>query len=102
MMKIVSTCALVSMMAGVGCTSRVDVEKVPVGTEIEVTRQDGGVVRGKLAARDEQTVKVDVGAASRSVSRDQIADVRVVDETKPAPLPAIAKFREFTLPAGTK
>jgi hypothetical protein len=102
MMKMPPKFVLVLMIAGAGCASQVDLEKVPVGTEVEVTRQDGGVVRGKLAARDDQTLKVDVGSASRSVSRDQIADVRVVDETKPAPLPAIAKFREFTLPEGTK
>jgi hypothetical protein len=102
MMKMPPKFVLVLMIAGAGCASRVDLEKVPVGTTVEVTRQDGGVVRGKLAARDDQTLKVDVGSASRSVSRDQIADVRVVDETKPAPLPAIAKFREFTLPEGTK
>jgi hypothetical protein len=102
MMKMPPKFALVLMIAGAGCTSRVDLEKVPVGTEVEVTRQDGGVVRGKLAAHDDQTLKVDVGSASRSVSRDQIADVRVVDHTKPAPHPAIAKFREFTLPEGTK
>jgi len=36
-----------------------------------------------------------------AVPRDQIADVQLVDET-PAALPAIAKFREFTLPEGTR
>lgn len=102
MMKMLLTFALVLMIAGAGCTSRDDLESVPVGTTVEVTRQDGGVVRGTLAARDDQTVEVDVGSARRSVSRDEIADVWVVDETKPAPLPAIARFREFILPAGTE
>ena len=101
MMKILPTVGLALMIAGAGCARRVDLEKVPVGTEVEVTRQDGGVVRGTLAARDDTTVKVKVGSASRSVPRDQIVDVQLVEGT-PAPLPAIAKFREFTLPEGTR
>jgi len=100
MMKILLPVALALMIAGTGCSNRVDLEKVPVGTQVEVTRQDGGVVTGTLTARDDKTVKVDVGSASRSVPRDQIADVQLVDET-PAALPAIATFREFTLPEGT-
>ena len=35
-----------SSLAGAGCTKKVDLEKVPVGTEVQVTRQDGGVVHG--------------------------------------------------------
>ena len=100
MMKTLLTCALALMLTGAGCSKKVDLEKVPVGTEVQVTRQDGGVVQGTLAARDDTTVKVTVGPVNRSVPRDQIADVQLVAET-PAPLPVIAKFREFTLPAGT-
>ena len=95
------TLALASVIT-MGCNNAADVEKVPVGTEVEVVRQDGGVLRGTLAARDKQTVKVDVGATKRSVPRDQIADLRVVDKAKPAPLPPAARFRELTLPEGTK
>ena len=102
MMKCLPTFALALLIAGVGCANRVDLEEVPVGTEVEVTRQDGGVVRGTLAARDDKTVTVKVGSTGRSVPRDQIADVQLVDETTPVALPAIAKFREFTLPEGTK
>jgi len=94
------TIALALVIAGAGCANRVDLEKVPVGTEVEVTRQDGGVVRGTLAARDDKTLKVTAGSASRSVPRDQIAEVQLVGET-PALLPAIARFREFTVPEGT-
>ena len=101
MMKTLPTFALALMLAGAGCSDRVDLEKVPVGTEVQVTRQDGGVVQGTLAARDDQTVKVAVGSVNHSIPRDQIADVQLVAET-PAPLPAIARFREFTLPEGTR
>lgn len=87
--------------AGAGCSRQVDVEKVPVGTEVELVRQDGGVVRGTLAARDDQAVKVTAGSTSRSVPRAEIAVLHVVDEAKPIELPPIAKFREFSVPAGT-
>ena len=100
MMKTTLTIALTLMLAGTGCSDRVDLEKVPVGTEVQVTRQDGGVVQGTLAARDDKTVEVKVGAVERSVPRNEVADVQVVADA-PVPLPAIAKFREFTVPAGT-
>lgn len=89
-------------MATAGCTPAAAVDKAPVGAEIEVIRKDGGVVRGTLAERDDRVVKVKAGATSRSVPREEIADVRVVDEAVPAaPLSAIARFREVTLPEGT-
>ena len=92
--------ALTLVLAGAGCSDKVDIEKVPVGTEVQVTRQDGGVIQGTLAARDDKAVEVKVGTVSRSVPRNEVADVQVVADT-PVPLPAIAKFREFTVPAGT-
>ena len=102
MVKAISISAVL-LITLAACAGGPDVEKLPVGSEVEVTRQDGGVVRGKLAARDEKTVQVDDGAAMKPVARDQIADVRIVDETKPdEPLPPVAKFREYTVPAGTK
>ncbi len=103
MIKTLSTLVLASAIATAGCASPASVDNVPVGAEVEVIRQDGGVVKGTLTERDAETLKVDVGAVSRSVPREEIADVRVVDNTRPpAPLPVIATFREVTLPAGTK
>jgi hypothetical protein len=93
--------ALALMLASAGCTNRLDLDKVPVGTEVQLTRQDGGVVRGSLTGRDDKTVKVKVGSVDRSIPRDQVADVQLVDG-KPAALPSIAKFREFTIPEGTR
>lgn len=84
------------------CSSRVDVDKVPIGTTVEVTRQDGGVVRGTLSARDEQNLKVASGRTVRSIPRDQIASLELTDAATPPRLPAVAKFREYTLPAGTR
>ena len=100
MMNTTLPIALTLMLAGTGCSDKVDIEKVPVGTEVQVTRQDGGVVQGTLAARDDKAVEVKVGTVKRSVPRSEVADVQVVADT-PVPLPAIAKFREFTVPAGT-
>jgi hypothetical protein len=86
---------------GVGCSNRVDVDKLPEGTEVQVTRQDGALIEGKLAAREPDVIKVSTGRTTKDVPRDQIADVRVVDEKTPAELPEKARFREVTLPAGT-
>jgi len=84
----------------VACSTQAsDVEKVPVGTDVQLTRQDGGVVAGKLTDKSESTVKVSTGKVTKEVPRKDIADVRVVDEKKPVELPPMAKFREFTVPA---
>jgi hypothetical protein len=104
MMKILPAVALALTIACAGCARRVDLEKVPVGTAVEVTRQDGGVVRGTLAALDDQTVTVTVGSADRLVPRDQIVAVRLVGdigETRDARA-ALATFRDVTLPQGTR
>jgi hypothetical protein len=89
--------------AGAGCASRVDIEKVPIGTRVDVTRQDGGVVRGTLTSRDDRDVRMSVGNATRAIPRGQIASVQLVDDTasSPASLPPAARFREYTVPAGT-
>ena len=87
--------------AAAGCASRVDLEKVPIGTQVEVTRQDGGVVRGTLTARDDRNVRMDAGAAARLIPRDQISSVQIVDASATAALPAAARFREYSVPEGT-
>ena len=86
----------------VACSTEAsNVEKVPVGTEVQVTRQDGGVVEGKLTDKNENTVKVSTGKVTKEVPKKEIADVRVVDDKKPVALPPIAKFREYTVPEDT-
>jgi hypothetical protein len=91
-----------ALCAIVGCTSRVDVDKVPVGTEVQVTRQNGALVEGSLASRDQKTVAVKTGRTTRTVPRSEIADVRVVEPGRPADVPPAAKFREYTVPDGTR
>jgi hypothetical protein len=92
---------LIGTSAGLGCARRVDLEQVPIGTPVEVTRQDGGVVRGTLTARDDRAVRMKVGPKTHSIPRDQIAGVQLVNGDAPAVLLASAKFREFTVPEGT-
>ena len=97
--------AVAVLALAAGCSRQPDVEKLPVGTEVQVTRQDGGVVQGTLKARDDEKVNVDTGRVTRTVLRGQIADVRLVDHSspaKPVELPRIAKFREYTVPDGTR
>ena len=101
MINILRTAALALIVAGVACAIRVDIEKVPIGTEVEVTRQDGGVVRGTLTALDDTTVTVTADSGSRSVPRAQITSVRLGHALETAgPVPAMS--REFTLPEGTR
>ena len=97
-----STLAFVCLAAACGGAGpSVDVEKVPVGSEVAVTKEDGGVVQGKLTERDVKVVKVDVGRSVRSVPREAISDVRLVPAETPVVLPTVAKFREYTVEEGT-
>jgi hypothetical protein len=88
-------------IAGFGCSDRVDVDKLPEGTEVQVTREDGALIEGKLAAREPEVIRVATGRTTKDVPRNQIADVRVVDEKTPPEPPERAKFREVTIPSGT-
>jgi hypothetical protein len=100
MKKTLLALGLAAIAALPGCSASADVDRVPVGTKVDVTRADGGVVQGTLVSRDDRTVKIDVGPATREVPRRDVKDVAVVDGSKPAKLPAAAKFREYTIPAG--
>ena len=103
MEKPLSGIGLLLVVSLAGCTSPPDVERVPVGAEVQVVTEDGAVVSGTLAARDEKVVQVEVGRRTRELPRERIADVQIVDPSKPAPpLPAMARFREVTVPAGTE
>lgn len=96
-----SAIALLIFSAACNRGPSVDVEKVPVGSEVAVTKEDGGVVQGKLTERDVKTVKVDVGRNVRTVPRETISDVRLVPAETPVVLPPAARFREYTVPEGT-
>jgi hypothetical protein len=72
-----------------------------VGSEVQVVRQDGGLVEGTLAARTPTSVKIDTGTVVRLVDRDDIADVRLAARSV-AEVPPEAKFQELTIPAQTR
>jgi hypothetical protein len=94
--------ALFCLAALSGCNRATDIDEVPIGAEVQVTRQDGGLVEGTLEEAGATTVKVDTGRVSRTVEKQQIAEVRVVtDQLRDEPPPR-ATFREVTLPADTK
>ena len=101
MRNLLAPLTVAAMISALACSDRVDVDKIAEGTEVQVTRQDGALIEGKLAARAPEAIKVSTGRATKDVPRDQIADIRVVDAKTPAEPPAKAKFREVTLPAGT-
>jgi len=92
-----------AIVAG-GCSKVPDVEDIPIGADVQVTRDDGALVEGKLAERDVDTVKIESRKAAepKVVPVDEIADIRVVDATEPAPEPPpMATFREVGVPADT-
>ncbi len=97
--RVLISLALAATVAG--CTRRTDPDTVPIGTPVEVTRQDGGVVKGTLTARDGQNLRVASGRTSRAIPRNQIEDIAVVTKDAPPALPPAAKFREYTIPEGT-
>ncbi len=94
-------CALI-VAFGVACERRVNVDNVPVGTQVQLTRQDGGVLSGTLAGRDAREVTLDTGHGARSIVRADIADVQIVKASRTTRLPSMAKFYEYTVPAGTR
>jgi hypothetical protein len=99
--KLLMAVAAMSLCVVGGCRSQVDPDKVAVGTAVQITRQDGGLVEGTLAARDPKTVSVKTGRTTRTVPRSEIADLKVVTPGRPIEPPPAAKFREFTVPDGT-
>ena len=102
--------ATVLALGTFACSKEPDVEKVAVGTDVQLTRQDGGVVQGKLTQKDEKSVQVSSGKTTKTVPKAEIADVKVLPPStgsgsaapKAPELPPVAKFREVTVPAGTK
>jgi hypothetical protein len=90
--------AIVATACG-SASSKVD--SLPLGSTVQVTRQDGGVIEGTLGDRDHDTVRVVDRGVERTVTRSDIVDVRLVDDRTSATLPPAAKFRECRLPEGT-
>jgi hypothetical protein len=91
------------ILTSAGCRQKSDpAETIPVGADVQVTRRDGGVIEGTLSEKTGQTLRVDVGAATRNVPRSDIADVRIATPGRATDPPRSARFREVTLPATTR
>jgi len=84
-----------------GCNRRADPDNVPIGSNVQVTRQNGALVEGKLSSRDATNVNLDVGPVNRAIARTDIADIRVADASAPAAAPRGASFRELAIPDAT-
>src|SRR5262245_23796732 len=89
--------AVLSVAIAVGCNRQPPIDKVPIGSDVQLTRKDGALVEGKLTDRDPANVEVSAGKATKSVPREEVADLRIKDERTPEP-PKQAKFREVTVP----
>ncbi len=93
----------VSLMGAGACSGGVNFDKVTPGTEVTLTRQDGGVVRGPVQRVEEHSVVVRVGDRPKTVPRAEISTLQIQEAGAPAKaLPPAAKYREFVLPVGTQ
>jgi hypothetical protein len=90
------------LLFAAACAGQPDLDSVEVGQDVALVKADGGLVEGTVTSRDDKAVQVTTGRTTKSIPRDEIVDVRIVDETKPAAMPpAAARFREYTVPEGT-
>jgi hypothetical protein len=94
--------AVICLSFASACNREPGIDEVPIGSDVQLTRQDGALVEGTLAERDRSAVQVAVGPTTRSVPRAEIADLRVKDPARPSEVPATARFREITVPASTR
>jgi hypothetical protein len=93
----IAVCVVLAASCGTSADVGEQVERAPLGAEVAVTRQDGGVVQGTLTEKDEALVKIDVGPVVRDVPTTDIAAVQIVDDSVPMELPPEARFREVTV-----
>ena len=102
MRRAIAAVTITGLTLAGACGSEPDIDDVPVGSQVQVTREDGALVEGRLTDRNPETVRVDVGPTTRAVPRREIADFRIKGPSTSDTLPALAKFREMTVPATTK
>jgi hypothetical protein len=84
------------------CSRPPDIDEVPVGSQVQVTREDGALLEGRLTDRNPEAVSVDVGPTTRAVPRREIADFRIKSSSASETVPTGARFREVTVPETTK
>ena len=69
-----TTVAIAGLTLMGACSRQPDIDEVPVGSRVQVTREDGALVEGRLTDRTAEAVRVDVGSTTRAVPRREIAD----------------------------
>lgn len=94
------TITVVIAAVAAGCT-RGNVDKIPIGSHVQLTQTDGALIEGTLTQKDPSTVMVDDDGRIRSIARDAIADVRMADGRNGDDVPSSAKFREVVVPSST-
>ena len=90
--------------AALACSGTTEaIEKIPEGTEVTVTTQDGRLVRGKIAKVEPDAVTLTSagGAGRTTIARTGISEVKRVSATVALPATA-ALARELVVPAGTR
>lgn len=102
MNRTLTTLAMTGLALAASCSHQPGIDEVPVGSRVQVTRDDGALVEGRLTDRSEDTVLLDVGPTTRTVARKAIADFRMRRATPQETLPAAARFREVTVPETTR
>ena len=95
--------ALALLIMSSACSRDTDVDQVPIGADVQVTRDDGALVEGKLVEKSPEAVRVDVGRATRAIDRSRITEVQVreANAAEPPAIPDEARFREVIVPADT-
>jgi hypothetical protein len=94
--------AVVTVATGACNKGGVNLDKVTPGTEVTLTRQDGGVVKGPVQRVEPNSVVVSVGKRPKTVPRSEITSVQIEEPgVAPKALPPAAKFREYVVAAGT-
>lgn len=96
------TVAIAGLALAAACGREPDIDEVPVGSQVQVTRDDGALVEGRLTDRNAEAVRVDVGPTTRAVPRREIADFRIKGSTSKDTVSAAARFREITIPENSK
>ena len=94
------TMTVVIAAVAAGC-NRANVDKVPIGSNVQVTQTDGALIEGTLTQKDASTVLVDDDGRTRSIARSDIADVRIADGRNAGDISSRAKFREVVVPSST-
>src|SRR5262245_33772081 len=82
----------IAMTLGACNRGGVDLDKVTPGTEVTLTRQDGGVVKGPVQRVEPNSIVVKVGDRPKTVPRAEITTVQIDEPGVPAKaLPPAAK-----------